>query len=101
MPGPQPRLHLPYDQWPPADRLLWERAFCNDDPFAEAAGAAWPKPRRIAVCGRGDGSSDSWQSMSPTALEIAPTERLTIERVRPFVAHLAETNAPQIGREPY
>jgi len=31
----------------------------------------------------------------PTALEVAPIERLTIERVRPLVAHLAETNAPQ------
>jgi integrase/recombinase XerD len=31
----------------------------------------------------------------PPALEVAPTERLTIERVRLLVAHLAETNAPQ------
>ena len=31
----------------------------------------------------------------PAALELAPTERLTIERVRPFVAHLAETNTPR------
>jgi integrase/recombinase XerD len=31
----------------------------------------------------------------PSALELAPNERLTIERVRPFVAHLAETCAPR------
>ena len=31
----------------------------------------------------------------PTALEVAPNERLTIERVRAFVAHLAETRAPR------
>jgi integrase/recombinase XerD len=28
-------------------------------------------------------------------LEVAPIERLTIERVRPFAAHLAETNTPR------
>ena len=33
MPGPEPRLHLPYAQWPAADRLLWERAMGSDDPF--------------------------------------------------------------------
>ena len=27
-------------------------------------------------------------------MEVAPNERLTIERLRPFVGHLAETNAP-------
>ena len=31
----------------------------------------------------------------PNALEVAPNERLTIERVRLFVDHLAETNVPQ------
>jgi hypothetical protein len=29
-----------------------------------------------------------------TALEIAPAKRLTIERVRRFADHLAETNSP-------
>jgi site-specific recombinase XerD len=31
----------------------------------------------------------------PTALEVAPAKRLTIDRVRHFVSHLAETSAPQ------
>ena len=31
----------------------------------------------------------------PSALEIAPAERLTIERIRAYVSHLAETNTPQ------
>ncbi len=31
----------------------------------------------------------------PSALEADPAERLTIERVRSYVSHLAETNAPQ------
>src|SRR5262249_56807150 len=30
----------------------------------------------------------------PTGLEIAPVERVTIERVRRFADHLAETNTP-------
>src|SRR5262249_9329787 len=31
----------------------------------------------------------------PSALEIAPAERLTVARVRAFVAHLAATNIPR------
>ena len=44
MPGPEPRLHLPYAQWPAADRLLWERAMGSDDPF-----------RRCSRCSLGQG----------------------------------------------
>ena len=95
MAGPQPRLHLPYTQWPIADRLLWGRAMDGDDPFADAAGA------RLA-----DASQHTylfaWRRFlgflaihEPTALELAPSERLTIERVRLFVSHLAETNVPR------
>jgi hypothetical protein len=31
--GPKPHLHLPYIDWPAADRLLWQQAICDDDPF--------------------------------------------------------------------
>jgi hypothetical protein len=34
-------------------------------------------------------------TQEPEALELAPDERLTPERVRSFVAHLAETNTPR------
>ena len=44
MPGPQPRLHLPYGQWPAADRLLWERAMGSDDSL-----------RRCSRCSPGQG----------------------------------------------
>ena len=96
MPGPEPRLHLPYAQWPAADRLLWERAMgSDDDPFADAAGA------RLAKASQHD-YLFGWRRFlgflaihEPTALDLAPAERLTIERVRPFVAHLAETNIPR------
>jgi len=94
MAGPKPRLHLPYEQWPAADRLLWERATDSDDPFGDGAGA------RLAKASRHD-YLFAWRRFlgflsinEPTALEIAPTERLTIERIRSFVTHLAETNTP-------
>src|SRR5471030_55318 len=93
MPGRKPRLHLTYNQWPVADRLLWERAFGNDDPFAEAARLAKASQERCMW---------AWRRFlgflaihEPTALEIAPNERLTTERVRALVSHLAETNAPR------
>jgi hypothetical protein len=92
---PKPRLHLTLDRWPPADRLLWRRAFCNADPFAEAAGARLAKATQ-------DRCLWAWRRFlgflalhEPAALDIAPTERLTVARVRVFVTHLAETNAPQ------
>jgi hypothetical protein len=31
----------------------------------------------------------------PTALEVVPTERITVERIRSFVNHLAEANTPR------
>jgi integrase/recombinase XerD len=94
MPGPQPRLHLPYKQWPVVDQLRWQSAFCNDDPFAGVAGARLAKAsQHRCLC--------AWRRLlgflaihEAAALEDAPAERLTIERVRAFVTHLAETNAP-------
>src|SRR5215813_10489294 len=95
MPGPQPRLHLPYARWPAADRMLWERAMSSDDdPFADTPGARLSKAslHNYFFAWR------RWLGFlaihEPTALEIAPAERLTIERVRAFAKHLAETNTP-------
>jgi integrase/recombinase XerD len=91
MPGPKPRLHLPYASWPADDRFLWERAFCQDDPFAEIQRAKASRDRCMW----------SWRRFlgflannEPEALEIAPAERLTIGRVKLFVSHVATTNAP-------
>jgi integrase/recombinase XerD len=95
MRGSQQRLHLPYGQWPAADRLLWERATGNNDPFSDAAGARLSKATLhdyLFAWRRFLGFLAIHES---AALEVAPTERLTIERVRPFVAHLAETNTPR------
>ena len=95
MVGPGPRLHLSYAQWPAADRLLWQRAMDSDDPFADAAGAPLSKASQHTYL-------FAWRRFlgflaihEPTALEIAPSERLTIERVRLFVARLGETNIPR------
>jgi integrase len=96
MPGPPPRLHLPYAQWPSADRLLWERGNGrDDDPFANAPGARLSK----ASLHNYHFAWRRWLGFlaihEPAALELAPAERLTIERVRAFTAHLTETNIPR------
>jgi hypothetical protein len=92
--GPRPRLHLPFVHWPAADRRLWQRAAQSGDPFSDAAGAQLAKTtlHRLLM---------GWRRFlgflamtEATALEIAPAERLTIERVRRFADHLAETNTP-------
>jgi hypothetical protein len=92
MRGRKPRLLLPYAQWPSADRLLWERAMGSDDPFAEAGRA------RLAPTSQHN-YLVAWRRFlgflaihDPPALELAPMERLSVERVRSFVGHLAETN---------
>jgi hypothetical protein len=43
MAGPPPRLHLPFAHWPAADRLTWQRAVQDDDPFSEYPGARLAK----------------------------------------------------------
>ena len=39
MPGPKPRLHLPFADWPEVDRRMWSSAVANDDPFGDGPGA--------------------------------------------------------------
>jgi integrase len=94
MPGPQPRLHLPFASWPSMDRRLWQDAAQNGDPFSDAAGTRLAKTtlHRLWM---------GWRRVlgflaitEATALEITPAERITIERVRQFADHLAETNTP-------
>ena len=94
MPGPEPRLHLPYRHWPVADRLLWERGMNGHDPFAEAPGARLTKASRQTY-------QLAWRRFlgfiathEPTALELAPAERLTTQRIRGFVRDLAATRIP-------
>lgn len=95
MAGPKPRLHLPYRQWPAADRLLWESTMANDDPFADAAGARLSKASQHDYLFAWRRFLGFLAKCEPTALELAPGERLTIGRIRAFVAHLADTNTPR------
>jgi integrase/recombinase XerD len=95
MPVRESRLHLPYGHWPAADRLLWEQAMGSDDPFADSAGARLAEASQRVYW-------FAWRRFlgflaihEPTALDIAPTERLSIQRIRSFAAHLAETNIPR------
>ncbi|MET0706482.1 MAG: hypothetical protein ABWY82_06500 [Tardiphaga sp.] len=97
MRGLPPRLHLPYEQWPAADRRLWAAAMdsTNDDPFCDAPGARLAHATRTRY-------RFGWRRFlgflaisEPSALEADPAERLTIGRVRSYVFHLVETNSPQ------
>ena len=94
MAGPPARLHLPFDQWPETDRLLWAGATADDDPFADAPGARlakttlhtrWMAWRRflgfLAIA-------------EPEALRATSAQRLSINRVRNYARHLGETNTP-------
>jgi integrase len=63
-----------------------------DDPFSDAAGARLAKATQHDYLFAYRRFLGFLASHEPTALEIAPTERLTVERIRAFVAHLAETN---------
>src|SRR5262249_12087248 len=66
-----------------------------DDPFGDAAGLRLAKTSQRQY-------QSAWRRFlgflamqEPSALEIAPAERLTVARVRAFVAHLAATNIPR------
>jgi len=67
----------------------------SDDPFGEAAGLRLAKTSKRQY-------QSAWRRFlgflaleEPSALEIAPAERLTVERIRAFVTHLAATNIPR------
>jgi integrase/recombinase XerD len=94
MAGPQPRLHLPFAHWPLADRRLWQDAVQDDDPFSDAPGAQLAKTTLHRLCMGWRRFLGFLTIAEAMALEIAPAERVTIERVRRFADHLAETNTP-------
>jgi hypothetical protein len=94
MPGPKPRLHLPFADWPKVDKQIWASAVAIDDPFDDGPGARlakstlhkyWMGWRRLL---------GFLKTTEPDILNASPLERLTKERVRRFVQHLAQTNTP-------
>jgi hypothetical protein len=94
MPGFPAKLHLPFAEWPDADRVLWRQVEAHD-PFALGAGARL-SPASLQRCLFG------WRRFlgflainAPEALEIEPAQRLTPERIKKFATHLAETCSPR------
>jgi integrase len=89
-----PKFHLPWDGWPNTDRQLWEHALADDDPFHEAL-----RPR-LSDRTKHD-YFKAWRQFlgfltqhEASSLEMTPDRRLTMERVRSYTLHLAETNTP-------
>jgi integrase len=89
------RLHLPFDQWPLADRQLWKQAINDSDPFGEAAGGQLAERSKEQYL-------FAWRRFlgfvvieDQSALTLPPAERLTKDRVTAFARHLAETNIPR------
>jgi integrase len=89
------KLHLPFDQWPAADRDLWHAATNGNDPFSEATGT------RLAVTSKKQ-YMFAWRRFlgflaiaDQSALALSAGERLTKARIRAFSDHLAKTNIPR------
>jgi integrase len=94
MRGRKPKLQLPYTQWPAADRLLWENAMHADDPFSEGSGPRLAKSSQENYLVAWRRFLGFLTTHEPSGLAVAPMERITIERIRAFVAHLGATNSP-------
>ena len=67
----------------------------SDDPFGDAAGVRLAKSSKRQY-------QSAWRRFlgfltieEPAALVIAPSQRLTIERIRAFASHLGATNTPR------
>jgi integrase len=95
MADPRVLLHLPFDQWPAADQLLWINATNDTDPFSEASGA------RLAPSSKNQ-YWFAWRRFlgflainDPSAIDLSPVVRLNRERVCAYVDHLNETRIPR------
>lgn len=89
------KLHLPLDNWPIADRLLWKQATDDSDPFGAAAGAKLADTTKAKYL-------FAWRRFlgflsidDPPALAMSPVERITKDRVRSFAHHLGKTCIPR------
>jgi integrase/recombinase XerD len=67
----------------------------DEDPFCDAPGARLAHSTRQKYLFAWRRFLGFLAISEPLALAADPTERLTIERVRAYVSHLAETNSPQ------
>jgi len=96
MAGFPAKLHLPFAQWPDADKMLWRQVVEVDDLFSPGAGARLSRAslRRYFM---------GWRRFlgflaihEPEGLDIAPADRLCPERIKTFAKHLAETCSPRV-----
>lgn len=86
---------LPFDAWPESDRDLWAAAFRKGDLFDDGGpGAAWAEGSRRSVCY----SYRRWLGFlageEPTALQLHPVYRATVDRVKRYVAALQSSISP-------
>jgi integrase len=96
MPGFMAKLHLPFAQWPDADKILWRQLVEVEDPFAPSAGGRLA-PASLKRYFMGWRRFLGFLAISePEALAIAPAERLDPERIKRFAKHLAETCSPGV-----
>jgi hypothetical protein len=94
MPGPIPRLHLPFPDWPRLDQRMWADAVDNDDPFAAGPGGRLAKSTLHKYWMGWRRFLGFLTLADPEALNRQPFDGLTDKRVRQFVEHLRETNTP-------
>ena len=91
------KKHLPYGDWPEADRRLFEVSFQGaDDPFDDAAGAgAHLRPRTVRTLRYGYARWLSWLAAeAPSALSDDPQHRVTPERIKSYSSALGKTMKP-------
>jgi integrase/recombinase XerD len=94
MPGPKPRLHLPWHDWPVTDRRLWARAFGDDDPFADDTAARLSKSSKENCYWAYRRFLGFLKKHDPEAIDLQPHQRLTPDRVKAFAQHLSESTQP-------
>jgi hypothetical protein len=73
---------------------MWRSALENDDPFSDGIAARLAKTTLHKYWMGWRRFLGFLTIAEPEALEVAPTERLSVDRVRRFARHLAQTNTP-------
>ena len=90
------RVLLPIAQWPAVDLAAWETAIHTGDILdGQGEAAHWrPATRRTNIqhYSRWLGYLEAIGALDPTAM---PSDRVTRERIRGYVAHLQERIAPR------
>jgi hypothetical protein len=94
MPGPIPKLHLPFADWPEQDKLLWQQATADEDLFADAPGARLADKTLQARLMAWRRFLGFLKLHHPEIFALPAERRLTREVARLYANHIAETNTP-------